>query len=756
MVLVRPRRWRCGAEAAEVLGDPQVARRAGKSALEPLRRRPTLKKALRALGSPEFVYRNVVRADAKFNWGPSAWRVVHARPAGTPGCATSTSAASATTPRLRLHQQGCCASCPGLFGLAPGAGRPLVCGVRGDRAAAVRRSTWSPRAAAPAARRPPLAAAAARSPSAASPAAGRLLPAARRARGIRRRPLESDANTGRPTCGGATAALRERGVAEQDDAARSGCSPPWATCRPTCGPEGSSTRRPGTADLAVGRQAARAASRRRRRACAPAEHSGVPAPVASTPLHRWATRAARTTLRQGGRPVDDVPCRPGARGAGRRPRSFRWARCARRRCLFRDEVLGAIVALAHGSMVFLPHEDRLPSARMPRRPRSRSPTPRSWSASTPGRRDPLTGLGTGARSTAPRHRVKRAKRDGRPLALVMIDLDGFKEINDTHGHPFGDGVLQGGREDALGGLRAADSRAVGGDEFAMLCPGTTPSARGVVERARAGGRGRMSAAAPDLVGGRRRATPGARRRRARCSSAPTRALLREGGRAAPHGRRYDPGARRRGRRRPRRGRDAARRPAAIVPVFQPIVSLTDGAGGGYEALARFPDRPTARRPDEWFAEAHRARPRAAARGRARARAALCRPAGPTATLPLLNMSLARSMTDEVWLALPDRPQPASSSRSPSTRSRRRRRAGARRRAAARARRADRDRRRRRGLRRPPASCMRLRPDVIKLDRSLVAGVGSDPQRRADRLVRALRRRARQTRVRRGHRGARGA
>jgi len=63
----------------------------------------------------------------------------------------------------------------------------------------------------------------------------------------------------------------------------------------------------------------------------------------------------------------------------------------------------------------------------------------------------------------------RSVRFQRPLALMMMDLDRFKIINDTHGHPAGDAVLQ-----HVAGLLAAQIRQVdcvarlGGDEFALL------------------------------------------------------------------------------------------------------------------------------------------------------------------------------------------------------------------------------------------------------------------------------------------------
>jgi diguanylate cyclase (GGDEF)-like protein len=61
-----------------------------------------------------------------------------------------------------------------------------------------------------------------------------------------------------------------------------------------------------------------------------------------------------------------------------------------------------------------------------------------------------------------------------PLALVFIDLDHFKRINDTHGHQTGDEVLRGVAELVLGRLREGDAGGrLGGEEFAVFLPGTT-------------------------------------------------------------------------------------------------------------------------------------------------------------------------------------------------------------------------------------------------------------------------------------------
>jgi diguanylate cyclase (GGDEF)-like protein len=65
--------------------------------------------------------------------------------------------------------------------------------------------------------------------------------------------------------------------------------------------------------------------------------------------------------------------------------------------------------------------------------------------------------------------TERARRFKRPLALVMCDLDYFKNVNDTHGHPAGDAVLKAAAAVLLAGVRTIDRVArVGGEEFAVL------------------------------------------------------------------------------------------------------------------------------------------------------------------------------------------------------------------------------------------------------------------------------------------------
>jgi diguanylate cyclase (GGDEF)-like protein len=69
--------------------------------------------------------------------------------------------------------------------------------------------------------------------------------------------------------------------------------------------------------------------------------------------------------------------------------------------------------------------------------------------------------------------ILAARREGRPLALLALDLDGFKEINDSLGHHAGDRVLQLVAARLRQTLRESDTIArLGGDEFAILLPHT--------------------------------------------------------------------------------------------------------------------------------------------------------------------------------------------------------------------------------------------------------------------------------------------
>ena len=72
-----------------------------------------------------------------------------------------------------------------------------------------------------------------------------------------------------------------------------------------------------------------------------------------------------------------------------------------------------------------------------------------------------------------RHALERGCRERTPTCVLIIDLDGFKAINDEHGHPMGDAVLVAFAERLTSVLRASDTAArLGGDEFAIVCENT--------------------------------------------------------------------------------------------------------------------------------------------------------------------------------------------------------------------------------------------------------------------------------------------
>jgi diguanylate cyclase (GGDEF)-like protein len=86
--------------------------------------------------------------------------------------------------------------------------------------------------------------------------------------------------------------------------------------------------------------------------------------------------------------------------------------------------------------------------------------------------DPLTGL---ANRELFRNRLDQAlahsRRSGQPIAVAYVDLDNFKDVNDTFGHDAGDRVLVSVAERLSNSIRPGDTAArLGGDEFAVLLP----------------------------------------------------------------------------------------------------------------------------------------------------------------------------------------------------------------------------------------------------------------------------------------------
>lgn len=88
------------------------------------------------------------------------------------------------------------------------------------------------------------------------------------------------------------------------------------------------------------------------------------------------------------------------------------------------------------------------------------------------RTDPLTGLlNRRYFKELAGEEIERCRRYGHPFSLAYMDLDNFKEVNDTHGHDTGDRVLETTSDLFKRNLRSTDHIArLGGDEFAILLP----------------------------------------------------------------------------------------------------------------------------------------------------------------------------------------------------------------------------------------------------------------------------------------------
>ena len=92
--------------------------------------------------------------------------------------------------------------------------------------------------------------------------------------------------------------------------------------------------------------------------------------------------------------------------------------------------------------------------------------------------DALTGLANRARFFGELRRTNEDDPSGSLLGVVYIDLDGFKPVNDAHGHATGDAVLKVVARRLERIVRETDTLArLGGDEFAVICPGVSDASQ---------------------------------------------------------------------------------------------------------------------------------------------------------------------------------------------------------------------------------------------------------------------------------------
>jgi len=227
------------------------------------------------------------------------------------------------------------------------------------------------------------------------------------------------------------------------------------------------------------------------------------------------------------------------------------------------------------------------------------------------RTDGLTGL-LNHRGCQERLRAAIAEANGGAgelVSVVVLDLDHFKRVNDTHGHAEGDRVLAAAAAALRGVVRDSDAVGrLGGEEFVLVLPGVGATvAREAAERARAAvaevqiGGGSLASSA-GIACHPEDATDAAQL--LACADAALYAAKDSGrGRTCRYrptlARRPSPGEE-------REEIEALLRDAAVrlTAVFQPVLELATGRVAGYEALARMHTEPQ-RPPDEWLAQAHR-------------------------------------------------------------------------------------------------------------------------------------------------------
>lgn len=268
--------------------------------------------------------------------------------------------------------------------------------------------------------------------------------------------------------------------------------------------------------------------------------------------------------------------------------------------------------------------------------------------------DALTGLPTGPRvRQSVEVEMKRSEREMAPMALVMLDLDDLKKVNDAHGKQTGDRLLQVFVERLMPCLRATDVFGrVSGDEFAVILPKSTAEhVEMVLTRARqaladtafdgvtvsfCAGYAMFPSDARDAEN-LTQAAEGALKVAKRHSASTRRYDAAEVSLEHHEGDRHEILA-------------VIQAPDGINPVFQPLVALATGQVSGYEALTRF-KQPPRRFPDQWFNLAARVGMSGALEAHA-IKKALDVPNRPPGTYLSLNLSPSTLRAPEVQAVLP--------------------------------------------------------------------------------------------------------
>ena len=142
--------------------------------------------------------------------------------------------------------------------------------------------------------------------------------------------------------------------------------------------------------------------------------------------------------------------------------------------VFKDQHLGTLVALAHGPDAFLPQDVELLESYAAQAAIALSNASLVQRLERLASEDPLTGLFNHREfHEAVDRELERSKRANGFFSVVLLDVDGLKNVNDQHGHAEGDELLRDIADAIRSVCRASDLACrIGGDEFAVILPAT--------------------------------------------------------------------------------------------------------------------------------------------------------------------------------------------------------------------------------------------------------------------------------------------
>jgi diguanylate cyclase (GGDEF)-like protein len=438
--------------AAAVLEDPSVTRHAGAAALE-LNVGAGLKIALRALGSPRMVYDNIVRANSRFATSHRMERLELTGERARIRFVTVDDDA-VYHPLDCLYNQGLLACVPRMFGLPPARIAHAECGVRGADGC-VYDITWQSGG------NPVRSTVAGLTGAAAAGLAAALfapvaLPAV----------LVASAGAGTWVASRRGARLRrrlselERVVADQARVAEQAGASLQELVTDLDEREVLDKIVANTRTALAGKDVALLVDDDDGPCCAGAVGFS---PEAVAALRAWAAGLGPVTDAV---TIEDLSVVPGLSGVGR-------SLCAAP-LVYRGRAIGLLVSAAAGPQAYLPRDTDLLRAYATQGAIALANARLFRVQQELATRDGLTGLLNHREfhETVGRE-LARARRDDGPVAVVLLDLDGFKQVNDRHGHSEGDRLLRAVAS-ALGDVCRGSDMAfrVGGDEFALVLPGS--------------------------------------------------------------------------------------------------------------------------------------------------------------------------------------------------------------------------------------------------------------------------------------------